>query len=224
MFDLAAVGHVSETAAPWVDVPDGQRRLLHCDPVNATWALATRYEPGSGKERHHHTGPVFGFTLSGRWYYEEYGEMYEAGRHVKKDVAKAAELYEKGCERGGCLRLGRLYEAGALDFKGGDKKKDPDAALRVYRRECEAVPGWEACQAQGLLLEKRDATQARAFYAARCTSSVAIGWACDGLKRAAAVVPYDVKPGDPPPRTCLTPLACPKPAPPATPKAPPKKK
>lgn len=148
------------------------------------------------------------------------GEMYEAGRHVKKDVAKAAELYEKGCERGGCLRLGRLHEAGAL----GDKKKDPDAALRVYRRECEAVPGWEACQAQGLLLEKRDATQARAFYAARCTSSVAIGWACDGLKRAAAVVPYDVKPGDPPPRTCLTPLACPKPAPPPPPKAAPTKK
>lgn len=93
MFDLAAaVGHVSEAAAPWVDVPGGQRRLLHCDPVNAVWALATRYEPGSGKERHHHTGPVFGFTVSGRWYYEEYREMYEAGSFIHEPAGSAHTL------------------------------------------------------------------------------------------------------------------------------------
>lgn len=153
------------------------------------------------------------------------GELHEAGRHVKKDVAKAAELYEKGCERGGCLRLGRLHEAGAL----GDKKKDPDSALRAYRRECDAIPGWEACQAQGRLLEAREANQARAFYAARCTSAVAITWACDGLKRTtgANALTADIKPAPPTPPTCVTPLACPPPAaaaaPRPTPKAAPKK-
>lgn len=148
------------------------------------------------------------------------GELYETGRQVKKDVAKAAELYEKGCERGGCLRLGRLHEAGAL----GDKKKDPDSALRAYRRECDAIPGWEACQAQGRLLEAREANQARAFYAARCTSAVAITWACEGLKRTtgATALTADIKPAPPPAPSCVTPLACPPPAAPAAPKPAPK--
>jgi quercetin dioxygenase-like cupin family protein len=88
----APIGHVPESLAPWVHVPGGQRRLLHADPITGVWALAVRYEPGSGKERHHHTGQVFGWTVSGRWYYSEYGEMYEAGSYVHEPAGSTHTL------------------------------------------------------------------------------------------------------------------------------------
>ena len=58
-----AVAFVGTDEAPWVDVPGGQRRLVHADVGGGVWALGVRYEPGSGTERHRHTGQVFGRTL-----------------------------------------------------------------------------------------------------------------------------------------------------------------
>ncbi|MFM2072472.1 MAG: hypothetical protein RLZZ623_2735 [Actinomycetota bacterium] len=78
--------------APWVDVPGGQRRLLHADVASGVWALGVRYQPGSGTERHHHTGQVFGWTISGRWMYTEYGIPYTAGSFVHEDAGSAHTL------------------------------------------------------------------------------------------------------------------------------------
>jgi 2,4'-dihydroxyacetophenone dioxygenase len=89
---LTAVAHVPESAAPWVDVAGGQRRLVFADPARGVWALGVRYEPGSGTERHHHTGDVFGFTTAGRWRYEEYGADYEAGSFVHEQAGAAHTL------------------------------------------------------------------------------------------------------------------------------------
>jgi hypothetical protein len=86
------VESVSEQDAPWVDVAGGQRRLVHADIERGIWALGVRYEPGSGKERHHHTGEVFGWTISGRWLYREYGIVYEAGSFVHETAGSAHTL------------------------------------------------------------------------------------------------------------------------------------
>jgi 2,4'-dihydroxyacetophenone dioxygenase len=92
MIDLASIGHVPESAAPWVDVDGGQRRLLFSDRSRGVWALAVRYEPGSGTERHHHTGDVFAFTTAGRWRYIEHGVDYEAGSFVHEQAGAAHTL------------------------------------------------------------------------------------------------------------------------------------
>lgn len=78
--------------APWVDVAGGQRRLVHADVAGAVWALGVRYEPGSGTERHHHTGQVFGWTISGRWRYVEYGIDYTAGSFIHEQAGSAHTL------------------------------------------------------------------------------------------------------------------------------------
>jgi 2,4'-dihydroxyacetophenone dioxygenase len=78
--------------APWVDVAGGQRRLVHADVASGIWALGVRYEPGSGKDRHHHTGPVYGWTISGRWSYVEYGIDYTAGSFVHEEAGSAHTL------------------------------------------------------------------------------------------------------------------------------------
>jgi 2,4'-dihydroxyacetophenone dioxygenase len=87
-----AVAFVGTDEAPWVDVPGGQRRLVHADVARGVWALGVRYEPGSGTERHHHTGEVFGWTISGRWRYVEYGIDYAAGTFVHEHAGTAHTL------------------------------------------------------------------------------------------------------------------------------------
>jgi 2,4'-dihydroxyacetophenone dioxygenase len=77
----ALIGHVSDTDAPWVNVADGQRRMLHCDVANGFWVIGVRYEPGARVERHRHTGRVFAWTMSGCWMYREIGRRYEAGSY-----------------------------------------------------------------------------------------------------------------------------------------------
>ncbi len=78
--------------APWVDVPGGQRRVVHADIPGGVWALGVRYEPGSGTERHRHTGQVFGWTLRGRWLYTEYGIEYTAGSFVHETAGSTHTL------------------------------------------------------------------------------------------------------------------------------------
>ena len=90
--ELAGIGYVPEEAAPWVDVAGGQRRLVFSDPDRGVWALAVRYEPGSGTERHHHTGDVFAFTTAGRWLYVEYGVEYVAGSFVHEQAGHTHSL------------------------------------------------------------------------------------------------------------------------------------
>jgi quercetin dioxygenase-like cupin family protein len=89
---ISEVGSVPEADAPWVDVDGGQRRLLYADPARGVWALSVRYEPGSGTERHHHTGEVFGYTISGRWRYVEYGIDYTAGGFVHEEAGSTHTL------------------------------------------------------------------------------------------------------------------------------------
>ena len=86
------VGFVHAVDAPWVDVADGQRRLVHADIATGVWALGVRYRPGANVERHHHTGPVFGWTVSGQWGYREYGEMYHAGTFVHEPAGSTHTL------------------------------------------------------------------------------------------------------------------------------------
>jgi 2,4'-dihydroxyacetophenone dioxygenase len=77
----AMIGHVTEADAPWVEVADGERRMLHCDVTNGFWVIGVRYRPGAKVERHRHTGRVFAFTTAGCWMYREVGRRYEAGSY-----------------------------------------------------------------------------------------------------------------------------------------------
>lgn len=78
--------------APWVDVPGGQRRVVHADIAAGVWAIGVRYEPGSGTERHHHTGPVYGWTVRGKWRYVEYGVDYLPGSFVHERAGETHTL------------------------------------------------------------------------------------------------------------------------------------
>ena len=43
------------------------------------WIIRNRFAPGVVVQRHRHTGPVYGYTVSGAWKYAEYPEVNRAG-------------------------------------------------------------------------------------------------------------------------------------------------
>jgi 2,4'-dihydroxyacetophenone dioxygenase len=132
----SAVDSVSD--APWVDVPGGQRRLVHADVASGTWALGVRYEPGAGTERHHHTGEVFGWTISGRWRYVEYGIDYTAGSFVHEQAGAAHTLIVPADNEGITEVLFVVHGANLILDPSGNVIRVNDAATFAarYRQLC----------------------------------------------------------------------------------------
>jgi 2,4'-dihydroxyacetophenone dioxygenase len=81
--DAASALHRSEQDVPFVDFRDGSHvQLTQVDLGVGLWVLRIRLEPGTTLLRHRHTGPVFAFTVSGRWHYREYDDVNTAGSYL----------------------------------------------------------------------------------------------------------------------------------------------
>jgi 2,4'-dihydroxyacetophenone dioxygenase len=64
-----------ESDLPFIDLGDGsQMQLIQVDLAQGLWIVRMLFHPGCRIDRHYHTGPVYAFTLSGAWHYEEYPE------------------------------------------------------------------------------------------------------------------------------------------------------
>jgi len=75
--------HRAESDLPFVDIGDGSTmQLVHVDIEQGLWVVRTRFQPGYQVQTHKHTGPVFAFTLAGRWRYVEYPEVNTAGSYL----------------------------------------------------------------------------------------------------------------------------------------------
>lgn len=62
---------------PWahgVLAPGLSMQLYIADVESGFFVVKTRFQPGTVIPTHLHTGPVHGFTESGKWFYREYGE------------------------------------------------------------------------------------------------------------------------------------------------------
>ncbi len=75
--------HRGESDLPFVALGDGTHlQLLQVDIPSGLWVVRTRFEPGVTVPTHRHTGPVYAFTLAGRWKYREYPEVNTAGSYL----------------------------------------------------------------------------------------------------------------------------------------------
>jgi 2,4'-dihydroxyacetophenone dioxygenase len=80
---LDVVRHVGDDDAPWVDTGIGvDLKVVRFDAMKGTWVIRNRFRPGVQLQIHRHTGPVDGFTLSGRWHYLEYDFFSTAGSYI----------------------------------------------------------------------------------------------------------------------------------------------
>jgi 2,4'-dihydroxyacetophenone dioxygenase len=77
------VNHVSADDLPWADTGIGVGlKVLRVDVAAGVWVLLNRFAPGTRIPRHKHTGPVEGYTLTGRWHYLEYDFWSTAGSYI----------------------------------------------------------------------------------------------------------------------------------------------
>jgi quercetin dioxygenase-like cupin family protein len=75
--------HRGERDLPFVDIGEGtELQLLQLDVSAGLWVVRTRFQPGVTIQTHKHTGPVYAFTISGRWKYVEYPEVNRAGSYL----------------------------------------------------------------------------------------------------------------------------------------------
>jgi 2,4'-dihydroxyacetophenone dioxygenase len=87
------VRHVGEDELPWVDATGGiWLKVLRVSPAAGIWVVANRFEPGVRLQTHRHTGPVDGFTVSGRWHYLEYDFYSTAGSYIREPAGSIHTL------------------------------------------------------------------------------------------------------------------------------------
>jgi 2,4'-dihydroxyacetophenone dioxygenase len=78
-----AVRHAGENDLPWVDATGGiWLKVVRVDSAAGVWVVRNRFEPGVRLPTHRHTGPVDGYTVSGRWHYLEYDFHSTAGSYI----------------------------------------------------------------------------------------------------------------------------------------------
>ncbi len=87
------VRHAGEDDLPWVDATGGiWLKVLRVDDAGGVWVVRNRFEPGVRLQKHRHTGPVDGFTISGRWHYLEYDFYSGAGSYIREPAGSVHTL------------------------------------------------------------------------------------------------------------------------------------
>lgn len=72
--------HFGRDDLPFVDIGEGgQLKVLQVDHGAGLWIIENVFQAGYQVPTHKHTGPVWGFTVSGAWKYLEYDYVNRAG-------------------------------------------------------------------------------------------------------------------------------------------------
>lgn len=85
--------HVGADELPWVDIGDGSKlRVLHVKPEEGLWIVENVFQAGYQVPTHKHTGPVWGYTVSGAWRYLEYDYVNRAGSFLYEPAGSTHTL------------------------------------------------------------------------------------------------------------------------------------
>ena len=72
--------HLGADELPFVDYGGGNMmKVLLIDEAESLWIVENIFKAGFETQTHRHTGPVFGYTVSGAWKYKEYDYVNRAG-------------------------------------------------------------------------------------------------------------------------------------------------
>jgi 2,4'-dihydroxyacetophenone dioxygenase len=86
--------HRGDDDLPWVRFgPEVESKVAHVKLRDGLWVARSRIQPGAVLQTHRHTGPVFGFTLSGAWHYRESAdEINRAGSYLYEPAGSTHTL------------------------------------------------------------------------------------------------------------------------------------
>ena len=85
--------HIGVDDLPFVEIGGGnQLRVLQVKEEEGLWIIENIFQKGFEVETHRHTGPVWGYTVSGGWKYKEYDYVNRAGSFLYEPAGSVHTL------------------------------------------------------------------------------------------------------------------------------------
>src|SRR5881275_1949043 len=130
--------HIGADELPFVDMGDGSKlKVLQVKEREGLWIVENIFMNGYEVQKHRHTGPVYGYTVSGAWKYKEYDYVNRAGSFL---FEPAGSVHTLTCIEDNTQVWFQMYGVNLnLDADGNiDSVADGPGALAAYYALCEA--------------------------------------------------------------------------------------
>jgi 2,4'-dihydroxyacetophenone dioxygenase len=131
--------HIGADDLPWVDIGDGSKmKVLQVKATEGLWIVQNIFQAGYTVPTHRHTGPVWGYTISGAWRYKEYDYVNRAGSFLYEP---AGSVHTLECIEDETNVWFQMYGANLnLDADGNiESVFDGPGTLAAYYALCEAA-------------------------------------------------------------------------------------
>jgi quercetin dioxygenase-like cupin family protein len=130
--------HIGADDLPWADIGDGSKlKVLQVKATEGLWIVQNIFQAGYTVPTHRHTGPVWGYTISGAWRYKEYDYVNRAGSFLYEP---AGSVHTLECVEDDTNVWFQMYGANLnLDAEGNvESIFDGPGTLAAYYALCEA--------------------------------------------------------------------------------------
>ena len=130
--------HLGADDLPWADIGDGNKlKVVQVKARDGLWIIQNVFQSGFEVQTHRHTGPVWGYTISGAWKYKEYDYVNRAGSFLYEP---AGSVHTLSCIEDDTLVWFHMYGANLnLDAEGNvESVTDGASTLAAYYMLCEA--------------------------------------------------------------------------------------
>lgn len=85
--------HIGAEELPFVDIGGGNLlKVIMVDEGQGLWVIENVFQAGFEVQTHKHTGPVYGYTVSGAWKYKEYDYVNRAGSFLYEPAGSVHTL------------------------------------------------------------------------------------------------------------------------------------
>ena len=130
--------HIGANDLPFVEIGNGNKlKVLMVDEGQGLWIVENVFQKGFDVQTHKHTGPVYGYTVSGAWKYKEYDYVNRAGSFL---FEPAGSVHTLECIEDDTQVWFQMYGSNLnLDADGNiDSVSDGAGTLAAYYALCEA--------------------------------------------------------------------------------------
>jgi len=85
--------HIGANDLPFVEIGGGNKlKVLQVREAESLWIVENIFMAGFAVQTHRHTGPVYGYTVSGAWKYAEYDYVNRAGSFLYEPAGSVHTL------------------------------------------------------------------------------------------------------------------------------------
>jgi len=130
--------HLGAEELPFVDIGEGSKlKVIHVDLGEGLWIVENIFQANYVVQTHRHTGPVYAYTTSGAWKYQEYDDVNRAGSFLYEP---AGSIHTLECIEDDTHVWFQIYGANLnLDAEGNvESIFDGPGALEAYYLLAEA--------------------------------------------------------------------------------------